>query len=92
MPSALFKKLNKKYSFVGYLASLVPIIILPYYCVIGGWVIKYFTAFLGGQTAAAAQDGYFENFIGQTGQPILWLAVFILITAVVVFLGVEKGN
>lgn len=86
-----FQKLNKKYSFVGYLASLVPIIILPYYCVIGGWVIKYFTAFLGGQTAAAAQDGYFENFIGQTGQPILWLAVFILITAVVVFLGVEKG-
>lgn len=86
-----FQKLSKKYSFIGYLAALVPIIILPYYSVIGGWVIKYFSAFISGQTQAAAQDGYFEAFIGQTGQPIMWLAIFVLATAVVVFLGVEKG-
>lgn len=86
-----FKVLNKKYSFIGYLASLVPIIILPYYCVIGGWVIKYFSVFISGQTTAAAADGYFDSFISQTGQPILWLVIFILITAVIVFLGVEKG-
>ncbi|MGN1141547.1 MAG: sodium-dependent transporter [Oliverpabstia sp.] len=86
-----FKKLNNRYSFIGYLASLVPIIILPYYSVIGGWVVKYFTTFISGQTAAAAQDGYFESFISGTWQPILCLAVFILATATVVFLGVEKG-
>lgn len=86
-----FKKLNKKYTFIGYFAALVPIIILPYYCVIGGWVFKYLISFLSGQTSAAAQDGYFESFISQTGQPILWQSIFILGTAVVVFLGVEKG-
>ena len=86
-----FRKLNKKYSFIGYLAALVPIIILPYYSVIGGWVIKYLTTFASGQTKAAAKDGYFEAFIGETGEPILWLAIFVLVTAVVVFLGVEKG-
>lgn len=86
-----FKKLNRKYTFIGYLASLVPIIILPYYSVIGGWVIKYFTAFISGQANAAAQDNYFESFIGQTGEPVVFLAIFILITAVIVFLGVEKG-
>ena len=86
-----FRKLNKKYSFIGYLAALVPIIILPYYSVIGGWVIKYLMAFASGQTKAAAKDGYFEAFIGETGEPILWLAIFVLVTAVVVFLGVEKG-
>lgn len=86
-----FRKLNKRYSFIGYLAALVPIIILPYYSVIGGWVIKYFTAFISGQTVAAAQDGYFESFIGQLGEPIVCLALFIIITAVIVFLGVEKG-
>ena len=86
-----FKKLNSRYSFIGYLASLVPIIILPYYSVIGGWVVKYFTTFISGQTAAAAQDGYFDSFISGTWQPILCLAVFILATATVVFLGVEKG-
>lgn len=86
-----FKKLNSKYTFVGYFAALVPIIIMPYYCVIGGWVFKYFTAFLTGHSQSAAQDGYFEGFISQTGQPILWQSVFILGTAIVVFLGVEKG-
>lgn len=86
-----FKVLNKKYSFIGYLAALVPIIILPYYCVIGGWVIKYFSAFVTGNGMVSAQDGYFENFIGKTSEPIIWLIIFILITAIVVFLGVEKG-
>lgn len=86
-----FRKLDKRYTFIGYLAALVPIIILPYYCVIGGWVVKYFTAFVSGQASAAAQDGYFEGFISKTGEPIVWLAIFILLTAVVVFLGVEKG-
>ena len=86
-----FKKLNRKYSVVGYLAALVPILILPYYSVIGGWVIKYFAAFVSGEGTQAAQSGYFEGFISQTSQPIVWLILFILATAVVVFLGVEKG-
>lgn len=86
-----FKKLSKKWSFVGYLAALVPVIILPYYSVIGGWVIKYFAAFLSGDGAAVAGETYFANFTSETVQPIVWLAVFVLVTAVIVFLGVEKG-
>lgn len=86
-----FKKLNHKYTFIGYLASLVPIIILPYYSVIGGWVIKYFTAFISGQASAAADDLYFGTFISKPVEPVIWLAVFILATAVVVYNGVEKG-
>lgn len=66
-----FRKLNRKYSFIGYLASLVPIIILPYYSVIGGWVVKYFSAFISGQTSAAAQDSYFTSFIGKSAEPVL---------------------
>lgn len=86
-----FKKLNEKYSFIGVLAALVPIIILPYYSVIGGWVMKYLTVFLTGQGSAAAIDGYFNSYTAQVSEPIIWLALFILITAVVVFFGVEKG-
>ena len=86
-----FSALNKKYSFIGVLAALVPILILPYYSVIGGWVIKYFTVFITGQTKAAADDAYFSGFIGKTGEPIFWFALFVIITAVVVILGVEKG-
>lgn len=86
-----FPALNKKFGFVGVLASLVPILILPYYSVIGGWVIKYFTVFISGQASAAAQDNYFPSFIAKTGEPIFWFALFVTITAVVVILGVEKG-
>ena len=43
-----FKALDKRFSFVGYLCALVPLLILPYYSVIGGWVTKYFATFITG--------------------------------------------
>ena len=86
-----FKQLDKRFSFLGVLASIIPAIILPYYSVIGGWVTKYLFVFASGSANAAAQDGYFEGFISKTGEPILWFSVFIGLTALVVFLGVEKG-
>lgn len=86
-----FRKLSKKYNFIGYIASIVPIIILPYYCVIGGWVTKYFTVFIMGNGLQATGDSFFGNFISQPSEPILWFAIFLGITALVVFFGVEKG-
>lgn len=86
-----FQKLNRKFGFLGYLTCLVPIIILPYYCVIGGWVIKYLVVYLTGQGGAAAQDVYFSDYIAQSGEPMLWLAVYVGLTAAVVFFGVQKG-
>ena len=86
-----YKKLNKKYSFIGYLGALIPILILPYYSVIGGWVTKYLFAFCTGDAANAADKTYFSGFIGKAGEPILWFAIFLGITAIVVLLGVEKG-
>ncbi len=86
-----FRKLDSRYSFIGYLAALVPIIILPYYSVIGGWVTKYLFAFLSGDGVNAASDAYFGSFISQTGQPIFWFLLYLGITAVIVLFGVEKG-
>ena len=86
-----FSDLDRNSGFIGVLASAVPIIILPYYCVIGGWVVKYAWAFVTGSGSAAATDEYFGEFISQTGEPILWLGIFILATMVVILLGVNKG-
>ena len=86
-----FKSLDKRFSFLGYLASVVPVIILPYYSVIGGWVIKYMADFLSGNGSAAAQDGYFSDFISHAGQPVAYFAIFMTLTALIVILGVEKG-
>ncbi len=86
-----FAALNKKYRFIGWLAAIVPIIILPYYSVIGGWVIKYFVVYIAGNAAEAAVDGYFETFIGSTVEPLGWFLLFLGLTALIVLLGVEKG-
>lgn len=86
-----FKKLDKRFAFVGYITAAVPIIIFPYYCVIGGWVTKYLAVYLTGAGTNAAADGFFGEFIGRPVEPVVWLALFVFVTAVVVFLGVEKG-
>ncbi len=86
-----FKKLDKRFGFLGILASAVPILIFPYYSVIGGWVIKYFFTFITGGVKAAAGDTYFTDFIASPMEPIGWFALFIILTAVIVLLGVQKG-
>jgi len=87
-----YKAINKRFAFLGWLAALVPVIITPYYCVIGGWVLKYLVTFAGGMGAEAAGDGsFFSEFIGAAGRPTVYFFVFLLLTALVVMLGVEKG-
>ena len=86
-----FKALNRKYSFIGYLAALVPIIILPYYSVIGGWVLKYLSIYTAGFCGAAANDSFFGGFITSTAEPVIWFFIYLALTALVVLFGVEKG-
>ncbi len=86
-----FKVLDKRFNFLGILAVVVPVIIFPYYSVIGGWVVKYFAVFISGGVKASAGDTYFTDFIGGTFQPIGWFLLFLALTAVVVLCGVEKG-
>lgn len=86
-----FKILDKRFGFLGILNSLVPILIFPYYSVIGGWVIKYFATFVSGGVEAAAGDTYFTDFISSTTEPIGWFVLFIVLTAGIVLLGVQKG-
>ncbi len=86
-----YRALDKRFSFLGYLAALVPVIIFPYYCVIGGWVMKYLTVFITGGAQASAQTGFFEDFIAMPVEPLGWLALYVGVTALVVLFGVEKG-
>lgn len=90
-PLNAYGELHPKFRFLGAAASAVPIIIFPYYCVIGGWVIKYLSIYITGKAHAAADDACFGSFIGSTGKPILCLFVFLFLTAAVVMFGVEKG-
>ena len=86
-----FKALDKRFAFVGWLASVVPAIILPYYSVIGGWVAKYIWVYISGQAHNASTDDFFSAFIASPIEPIGWFLLFIGLTALIVILGVEKG-
>ncbi len=89
-PIGAFRSLCKKSSFIGVLASIVPMLILPYYSVIGGWVTKYAFGFMSGGMDSMASVGFFDSFIS-TWEPMLWFLLFIGATAIIVLLGVEKG-
>lgn len=86
-----YTMLHKKAGILGYMAMLVPMIILPYYCVIGGWVIKYMITFLTGQGKSAADSAYFGGFVGAPFAPLVTFLIFLGATSLVVALGVEKG-
>lgn len=90
-PLTAYRKISKRFSFLGTLATLVPVIILPYYCTIGGWVMKYFFTFITGQGESAAADNYFTGFITSEASPIIWFVIFLAITSFVIICGVEKG-
>lgn len=90
-PLTAYGLIHKKWKWLGGLAWIVPVIILPYYCTIGGWVLKYMTAYFTGQTEAATGDGYFTGFITAQTAPIVFALIFLTATGVVVFCGVEKG-
>lgn len=90
-PIGAYKALNKKYSFIGVIAALVAFLILPYYSVIGGWVIKYFIAFISGSGLATAGNDYFSGYIAQPIEPILWQILFVGLTMIVVIKGVKNG-
>lgn len=90
-PLTAYGVINSKWKWLGWLAWIVPVIILPYYCTIGGWVLKYITTYFTGQAEAATGDGYFTGFITENVSPIVFGVIFLVITGVVVYCGVEKG-
>ena len=90
-PLTAYGKIHPKWRFIGFFAWLVPIIILPYYCTIGGWVLKYFAEFVLGHGTEAAADGYFTGYITSQWGPIIWKIVFLAAVAFVVYNGVNKG-
>ncbi len=89
---AAYGEVDKRFRFMGPIASVVPFIITPYYCVIGGWVIKYLVVFITGKGTAAADDGsFFTGYIGNMGQSTIYFGVFAVITAAIIIMGVTKG-
>ena len=90
-PLTAYRAIHPKMGWVGVLACLIPVLILPYYSAIGGWVLKYLAAYLTGNGMNAVADNYFTGFITAQWEPIIWFLVFLGATLFVVYKGVDKG-
>ena len=89
-----FRRLNRRWTFLGGIGVITLFVILSYYCVVGGWVLKYIQVYLMGAdfgTGATPYQDYFVNFISKPVEPLLWGAVFLALCVYVVVRGVSKG-
>lgn len=90
-PLTAYRQLHPKMGWLGTIACIIPMLILPYYSVIGGWVLKYLATYLTGNGMVAVDSSYFDNFITAQWEPIIWFLVYLAATALVVYKGVDKG-
>ena len=92
-----FPSLNKKFKWFGYICVIVPMIIVPYYCVIGGWVTKYIYAFIIGDAGiignvdATVSGNFFSSFISNPIEPLIFFLIYAGLGIVIVAFGVQKG-
>lgn len=91
-PIAAYKQLGaKKLRFGGWLNAIIPMLIVPYYCVVGGWVCKYLFEYIKNNSVSLVNNNYFVDFSSSAIQPVFWLIVFAVLVFIIVLLGVEKG-
>ena len=75
----------------GWLNAIIPLLIVPYYSVIGGWVIKYLFSYLTGSGQKLAEDGYFSSFISDGVSTEICFILFAFFTLAIIFAGVRNG-
>lgn len=92
-PVGAFGKFGKSkwLSFGGWINAVIPVLIVPYYSVIGGWVIKYLIEYVKGNSQKLAEDGYFSAFISDGTSTEICFLVFALLTLAIIFAGVRNG-
>ena len=92
-PVGAFASFGKKggLSFGGWINAIIPILIVPYYSVIGGWVIRYLADYIGGHGSELAADGYFSAFISSGPSAEICFAIFTVFTLSIIFAGVRNG-
>ena len=82
---------SKLLSAGGWSNAVIPILIVPYYSVIGGWVIKYLFEYLLGHGQTLAADDYFSGFISNGFSAEICFLIFTMFTVVIIYMGVRNG-
>lgn len=93
-PVGAFKAFGKKagwLSFGGWINAIIPVLIVPYYSAIGGWVIKYLIEYVKGNGTKLAADGYFSEFISNGASTEICFVIFCMFTLSIIYAGVRNG-
>ena len=77
--------------FGGWINAIIPILIVPYYSVIGGWVLKYLAEYVMGHGSELATDGYFSSFIANGATTEICFVIFAFCTLAIIYAGVRNG-
>ena len=80
---------------VGLFTIFVPMVVLSYYSVIGGWSIEYLLksctfSFTGGASQASINT-FFTNFVTSTWGPLAVHTAFLFLTMLIVVVGIKDG-
>ena len=83
------------WSAVGLFTIIVPLVVLSYYSVIGGWSIEYFVKSLTfsftGNDSQTAMNTMFTNFVSNPWLPLICHTGFLLATTIIVVIGIKDG-
>ena len=85
---------GRLWKWAGILGILGSVLIMTFYLVVAGWALKYLVGSLTGslwQKAGGNFGGYFEAFIANPYEPVIWQFVVMLLAAAVVSAGVQGG-
>lgn len=86
-----YESMRPRWKFLGILTFFVPVLIMTYYAVIGGWITRYAVVYFSGQAKEAAGDHFFTSFITSPVAPLIYGLIFMVVTGIIVYMGVEGG-
>ena len=81
------------WSVIGYMGVLTGFLITGYYAVVSGWCMQYIWASLIGQMQGSPEyfQQYFVEFSADPVKPVLWTAIMLGITYIIIEHGVRDG-
>ena len=93
---AAFRDLSggSAWRWVGLFTIIVPLVVLSYYSVIGGWSVEYLlksVTFAFESASQSAMSTMFSDFVSSTWGPLLVHTGFLLVTIMIVVVGIKDG-
>lgn len=86
-----YRTLDKRFTFIGVMGLIVPLLVACSYSVVGGWIIKYLLMYAAGLGKSLSDGAYFSAYTARSAEPLIYHAVFVLLAFLILLSGVKNG-